>query len=76
MSLNNDTLNLPWRIYFFGKDGKYDKSDVRTCRDINTFKMFHKKMKAHNDLELEIRVCDSDDTCIMHWVKGERIYPK
>lgn len=78
MSSNEDGLNLPWKIYFFNEDGKYDKRDVLTANTIQEMQspMIVNKMRYFNDTKLEIRVCDSLDYCIMHWKDGKRIFPK
>lgn len=78
MSLNSDELNLPWKIYFFDKNGKYDKKDVLTIQSTDAFINQHTVncMKRHNENKLEIRVCDSLDYCIMHWKDGRKVFPK
>jgi hypothetical protein len=72
-----DELNLPWKIYFFNEDGKYEKYNVFTCKGINEFKRQSANIKEHAIIhKLEVRVCDSLDHCLMHWKDGERIFPK
>lgn len=75
--LDQDELNLPWKVYFFGNNGKYDKSDVLTAnaKEEMEMPMIRNKIKYFNDAKLEVRVCDSLDYCIMHWKDGKRIYP-
>ena len=72
---HDDGLNLPWKIYFFNEDGKYDKDDVLTITTTSKFVLLSSEIERCNDLKREIRVCDSLDYLIMHWKDGERIFP-
>lgn len=71
----NDELNLPWKIYFFNEDGKYDKYNVFDCKDIIYFKSQWKNIREHNNAKLEVRVCDCLDYLIMHWKDGKKVFP-
>lgn len=74
----NDELNLPWKIYFFNEDGKYDPKEViNVYRKEDMFKTsIRESMRFHNGHKLEIRVCDCLDYCIMHWKDGKKVFPK
>lgn len=74
----SDTLNLPWKIYFFDSNGLYFPDEVMHIHSTKKFEdlMTVGRIKKHNDNKLEIRVCDSLDYCIMHFKDGKKIYPK
>lgn len=69
-------LNLPWKIYFFGKDGKYDKRDVIEIKEKDHLYAHSSNILYHVQNKLEVRVCDSLDYCIMHFKDGKRVFPK
>lgn len=76
---NNEELNLPWKIYFFDSNGKYDpKIDVITLEDPNqlkTNKLLRDCILEHNKYKLEVRICDCLDYCIIHFKDGQKVFP-
>jgi hypothetical protein len=73
----SDELNLPWKIYFFNEDGKYDRENVLTVYTEKEFKtpQIINKIKYWCDAGLEIRVCDAWDYLIIHWLDGFMVFP-
>lgn len=73
---NKPELNLPWKVYFFNKDGQYDKQDIITITSLSMSELLNNGfVKDHIKQGLELRVCDCLDYCIMHFKDGKRIFP-
>lgn len=72
-----DELNLPWKVYFFDSNGLYFPDEVMHIHSMEDFEssLTINRIKRWNDAKLEVRVCDSLDYCIMHWMDGEKLYP-
>ena len=74
----SEELNLPWKLYLFNSDGKYDPEEVLTIKEAYQLHdpAIRTEILKNIKANLEVRITDSLDYCIMRWVDGKKVFPK
>lgn len=75
-----EELNLPWKVYFFDSNGKYDPeidiAIVRNHTELKTNQMLRDRILTHNKFKCEVRICNCLDYCVIHFKDGRKIFPQ